>query len=377
MGWSLTLGTVRGIRIKLHLTFLLLIPWAAYNWGFADGEGWVGAIFGVAITATLFLCVVLHELAHSLVAMQYGVHVREIELSPIGGVSKMDSMPEKPYQEFVMALSGPLVNLAIAAPLGVLVLGLLAAGSIRSLGHLAYLLGKPSWQGFILNLFISNVLLALFNLLPAFPMDGGRVLRSVLALSMGQPRATRWAVRVGQTLAILLALFGLFPPGGMRPNPILAIIGLFVFVGAQQEGRSSEVLGILSDLHVSQAVITTCQALAPEDTLESVLEHTMRGHPACFGVVEGGKLVGLLGQEDVTAALEAHGHSVRVRDVMQREFPSVSSSDSLAKAWQLMATSARRALPVIQDGQWLGMVTAQQIGQIYAFVAARQRGQRR
>jgi len=376
VGWSLTLGTVRGIRIKLHLTFLLLIPWAAYTWGFGDGEGWTGAIFGIALTVTLFMCVVLHELAHSLVAMRYGVRVREIELSPIGGVSKMDSMPKKPYQELVMALSGPLVNLVIAIPLGMLILSMLVTGLIRSLGHLVYLLGKPSWQGFILNLFASNILLALFNLLPAFPMDGGRVLRSVLALGMGQRKATRWAVRVGQVLAILLAVVGLFPPGGMRSNPILAIIGLFVFAGAQQEERSSEVLATLGNLRVSQAVITACQALAPGDTLESALEHTMRGHPACFGVVEGGQLIGLLGQEDITAALEAYGHSVRVGEVMRTGFPSVSPSDSLAEAWQLMATSGQRALPVIQDGQWLGMVTAQQIGQIYTLVAARQRGQR-
>jgi len=376
MGWSLTLGTVRGIRIKLHLTFLLLIPWAAYNWGAADGAGWRGALFGIAVTSALFLCVVLHELAHSLVAMQFGVNVHEIELSPIGGVSKMDSMPEKPYQELVMALSGPLVNFAIAVPLGIVVLGMLAAGAIRSLNHFAYLLGTPSWQGFVLNLFISNILLALFNLLPAFPMDGGRVLRSVLALGLGQTRATRVATRVGQALAIVLAAIGLFPPGGLRANPVLVIIGLFVFAGAQQEERASEILAVLGDLRVGQAVITVCQVLAPHDTLDTVLDHTMRGHPACFGVVEAGRLVGLLSHEDIAAALEAYGHGVSVRDIMQKQFPSVSASDTLAKAWQLMAASGRRALPVTRDGQWLGMVTAQQIGQIHAFLAARQRGQR-
>jgi CBS domain-containing protein len=288
----------------------------------------------------------------------------------------MDSMPEKPYQEFVMALSGPLVNLAIAVPLGIIVLGMTAAGAIRSLSHFAYLLGTPSWQGFVLNLFISNMLLALFNLLPAFPMDGGRVLRSALAWGLGQRRATRLATRVGQFLAIVLATIGLFPPSGVRANPVLVVIGLFVFAGAQQEERASEILAVLGDLRVGQAVITTCQVLALNDTLDTVLDHTLRGHPACFGVVEDGRLVGLLNHDDIAAALETYGHSVPVRDIMQRQFRSVSASDTLAKAWQLMAASGRRALPVTQDGQWLGMVTAQQIGQIQAFLAARQRGQR-
>jgi len=371
MEWSMTLGTVSGIKIKLHLTFLLLIPWAAYNWGWGAQQGGSGALFGIALTVMLFLCVVLHELAHSLVARHYGVAVREIELLPIGGVSKMESMPEKPSEEFVMALAGPLVNLVIAIPLAGAVVVMILGGYIRSLNHLVYLFDKPSWQGLILNLLISNVMLAFFNLLPAFPMDGGRVLRSVLALRLGQRRATHIAARVGQFLAILLGLIGL-----LTPNWVLVFIALFVFTGAQQEERLSEILATLGDLRVGQAMITACEPLTPDETLQSVLEHALRGHPACYGVLQNEQLVGILTHADITSALETYDHDVRVRDVMRHEFPQVTTEDTLAKAWRLMATSGWRALPVVQDGKLMGMVTVQQIGEIYAFLAAKQRGQR-
>jgi Zn-dependent protease/predicted transcriptional regulator len=374
MSWSLTLGSVRGIRLKLHLTFVLLLAWAAYYWGLDAGQGLLGALFGIALTVLLFGCIVLHELVHSLVALQYGVRVREIELSPIGGVSKMESMPEEPYQEFVMALSGPLVNLLIAVPLGGVVLAMVASGFIRSFNYFFYLMEKPSWQGLILNLFVSNVALALFNLLPAFPMDGGRVLRSVLAFGLGQRRATRLAARLGQMLAVLMGWVGLFPPRGIEPNWVLVFIALFIFVGAQQEERMAEIQAVLDDLRVGQALITACQTLSPDDTLALVLEYSMRGHPACFGVVVGEQLVGLLNGADISSALEAYGPQVRVGDVMRKQFPSVATTDTLARAWQIMATSGQRALPVTEGGRWLGLLTAQQVGQIYTFLAAQQKG---
>jgi len=368
MDWSLTIGTVHGIKIKIHATFLLIIPWAAYNWGIALGRGWSGALYGIVFTAVIFFCVVLHELAHSLVAVFYGVRVHEIELSPIGGVAKMESMPQKPYQEFVMALAGPLVNLIIAVPLGGLVLMLIGSGVIKSFGHLIYLMSKPSWQGFILNLFASNVLLALFNLLPAFPMDGGRVLRSALAWVIGQRQATIVAARVGQVLAIMLGLFGL-----VSANLMLVFIALFVFAGAQQEERLAEIRDVLRDLLVGQALITTCPTLSPDDTLDIVLALAMHEHPAAFAVVEAGYLVGLLPYSDITSALATYGPGVRVGDIMRTVFPTVEPTDSLIRARQLMAASGLRALPVISAGRLLGMITAQQINEIYAFLAARQR----
>jgi CBS domain-containing protein len=264
-----------------------------------------------------------------------------------------------------------MVNLVIAVPLGLLVLMLIINGTIRSASHLVYLLGRPSWAGLVANLFLDNVLLALFNLLPAFPMDGGRVLRSTLAWRLGQRQATRIATGVGQGVAMLLGLAGVF-----TSNWVLVFIAVFVFAGAQQEGRMNAVLAVLGDLRVEQALITACQPLSPDDSLDMVLEHTLHGHPACYGVMEGERLVGLLSHEDITSALATYGHTVRVRDVMQRDYPSVSPRDTIARAWRLMATSGRHALPVVEDRKLLGMVTAQQIGEIYSFLAARQRQER-
>ena len=369
MDWSLTLGTVLGIKIRIHVTFLLIILWAGYNWGILLRRGWSGALYGIALTVTIFLCVVLHELAHSLVATLCGVRVREIELSPIGGLAKMDSMPKKAYQEFVMALVGPLVNLIIAVPLGGLVLLLIGSRSIRSIGHLIYVMTVPSWKGFILNLFATNVLLAIFNLLPAFPMDGGRLLRSALSWGIGHRQATRWAARVGQGLAAIMAVAGL-----LTGNLILVLIGLFVFVGAQQEERLTELQTVLSSLAVSQALITPCPTLSADETLHTALERAMRGDAAPFAVVEAGRLVGLLTSRDITSALQTYGPGVRAGDVMRTEFPTLSLTDTLVHARQLMATTGLPALPVAQDGRLLGMVTARQIYEIHALLTAQQRG---
>jgi len=371
MDWAFTLGTVRGIKIKIHLTFLLVILWAAYNWGVTLRRGSSGALFGIALIAVLFLCVVLHELAHSFVAMFYGVQVREIELSPIGGVAKMDELPAKPYQEFVMALAGPLVNLALAVPLGLMVLWMVRGGFIRSIGHLVYLMGKPSWQGFILNLFASNILLALFNLIPAFPMDGGRILRSTLAWGIGQRQATRWAVRVGQGLASLMAVAGL-----LSGNLMLVLIAIVVSVGAHQEGRFTDLQAVLGEMQVGQALITPCPILSSDDTLQVVMERALHGHAAPFAVGEEDRLVGWLTQVDIRSALATYGPDARVGDIMQRDFLSLPPTDTLVHARQVMATSGLRALPVTAEGQLMGIVTAQHIQEIYTLLAAQEQRQK-
>ena len=202
MDWSWIVAEVRGVGIRVHLTFPLIVLWGAFDWGIILRRGGEGALFGVALMLVLFLSVVVHELAHSFTAAHYGVQVREIELSPIGGVAKMDAPPAQPHQESVMAVAGPLANLLIAAPLGWLVLSMVRGRLIMSTGHLLYLITKPSWQSLVLNLFAANIVLAIFNLIPAFPMDGGRLLRSALAWRVGQRKATRWAARLGQGVAV-------------------------------------------------------------------------------------------------------------------------------------------------------------------------------
>ncbi len=368
MNWATTVGTIRGVKIRIHATFVLIILWAIYNWGISSRWGTSGALFGVLLIAILFVSVVLHELAHSFVAMLYGVKVREIELSPIGGMSKMESLPPKPYQEFVMAVAGPLVNLALAVPLGLAVVWMAQTGFVRSLRHLTYLMVRPSWQGLVLNAFASNLALALFNLLPAFPMDGGRMVRSTLAWGIGQWKATRWAARIGQGLAVTVAVAGL-----LMGNLILVLIAVVVFVGAHQEAHFTDLQFVLGDLTVGQALITGCPVLSADDTLQAVIDSAMQGHAAPFAVVEAARLVGWLSQLDVRSALATYGAEVRVGDVMRKRFPSVSPADSLIRARQVMAMEGVRALPVVNDEQLLGMVTAMQIQEIYTLFSARQR----
>jgi Zn-dependent protease len=367
MSWSFTLGTVRGVRVRIHPTFVLVFIWAAYNWGFSSRWGGSGALFGIVLMVLLFVCVVLHELAHSFVAMFYGVQVREIELSPIGGMAKMDSLPAKPHQEFLMALAGPLVNLVVASPLGLAVLWMARSGAIRSIRHLSYLMIRPSWQGLILNVFASNVILAVFNLLPAFPMDGGRMLRSTLAWATSQRQATRWAARVGQGLAVIMAMAGL-----LTGNLALVLIALVVFVGAYQEAQLTDLQAILGNLQVGQALISPCPTLTADDTLQLVLEQTMRGDAPPFAITEAGAMRGWLTYADVRSALATYGPNVRVGDIMRRDPVSVQPTETLVHARQVMVTSGLRALPVIDAGQLLGMVTIQHIQDIYALLSAQQ-----
>jgi Zn-dependent protease len=368
MEWAMTLGTVRGIRIRIHVTFLLLIPCAAYYWGALARRGWAGALFGIAIICAVFVFVLLHELAHSFVARHYGVQVDEIELSPIGGIAKMDAMPQKPWQELAIALAGPLVSLASAAPLGLAVLWMIQNGVVRSRDHFFYLLTKPSWPGFLLNLFVCNLLLALFNLFPAFPMDGGRVLRSALTWRMGQARGTLWTAYIGQVAAVALGMLGI-----LHANVILILIALAIFVAARQDYRTTELRAVLSNMPVSQALITTAPTLSPDDRLASAVELAMHGRPAPYAVVAGGRLAGLLTRIDITSALEFYDTGVRVGDIMRQDFPILCPTDTLAKAHQLMATSGLQALPVAEGGQFLGMITALQLQEIRALLAAEAR----
>jgi CBS domain-containing protein len=244
------------------------------------------------------------------------------------------------------------------------------SGLIKSVRHLSYLMVRPSWQGLILNVFASNIVLAIFNLLPAFPMDGGRMLRSTLAWVIGQRQATRWAARVGQGLAAIMALAGL-----LTGNLLLTLIGIVVFVGAHQEEQFTDVQATLGDLRVGQALITPCPALAADDTLHTVIEQAMHGHAALFAIVEAGALVGWLTHLDIRSALATYGPDVRLGDVMRKDLQGILPTDTLVHARQVMATSGLRALPVTAAGQILGMVTSQQIQEIYALLSVQQERQ--
>src|SRR5436190_9099258 len=250
VGKSLVIGRVRGIEIKVHPTFLLIVPWVAFNWGYSGGYGPAGIAFGFVLMILLFAFVVLHALGHSFAAMRYGVGVRDITLFPIGGVARIEQLPAEPRRELAIALAGPAVNLAIALLFAPPVLWIGAARGVENPLQLLGIVTDLTPSGFIVYLFFTNVMLVLFNLLPAFPMDGGRVLRAVLSHFTGRLTATRVAVVLGQLIGAALCALGL----GTRV-PSLALVGAFIIAAAYVEGTAVRVEHTMRKLRVGQFIL--------------------------------------------------------------------------------------------------------------------------
>ncbi|MDY7041114.1 MAG: site-2 protease family protein [Chloroflexota bacterium] len=378
MSWSIKLGRIKGIEIRIHVTFFLIIAWLAAEGILQPDGGWGGTAFGILATCLLFVCVVLHELSHSLVAVRFGGRVRNIVLLPIGGVARMESLPDKPIHELLVAIAGPAVNFAIAALLTLIALpmiraeipdGLLLALSSSRAWHmlvvfivrlLLRLLDGMDWRAMVLYLWGANVSLGLFNLLPAFPMDGGRALRGLLALRLDYLRATRIALNFGQVLAVFLGFFGV-----ITANWMLVLIAGFVLFSARQEGRAVEIRNVLENLRVGQALGHQMQSLSPLHSLAHVLVLASRARQVNFPVMQGNRLVGMLTQEDVLSALRHYGTEIRVGRVMRRQFPIVHPTDTLLHAQQLIVQSGVKALPVVEDSAVLGLISLKDINAAY------------
>lgn len=367
MSWSINLFKIRGIDVKVHLTFVLILVWAAYRWGSDTGAGWGGALFGVVATLLLFVAVTLHELGHSFQALKFGVRVRDITLMPMGGLARMDEIPEKPSQELRIALAGPLVNFAIAALLSGLGI-LLHAQSLVSLDELRTSLGSVSWSGMLSYLTMANLALGLFNLIPAFPMDGGRVLRALLALKLDYARATAIAVAVGQGLAWLIGLWGF-----MNGSYILVLIAIFVWIGAGQEGKQLEVKSVLREIKVGQAMTRRPLILSTNESLERAVELILSTAQVDFPVVraEDGRLTGLLTEADLLKGLRAEGGRAPVNRFARTQFPTAAPDDPLFDAQRRMAAGRVLAMPVVdQSGRMVGLLTAADINEAYRLLSA-------
>lgn len=363
MSWSLKLLTVRGIDIKVHLTFVLILVWAAYRWGSPPGAGVTGAIFGVIAILLLFVAVLLHELGHSFQAMRQGVKVEDITLLPIGGLSRMEEIPEEPGKELRIALSGPVVNFAIAGVL-VLIALLLRARAVLTLPELFQSLGQTNWRGMLAYLTMANLLLGVFNLIPAFPMDGGRILRALLALRLDHAKATSVAAAVGQGFALLIGLWG-FATGGFT----LILIAVFVWMGAGQEGRQAELKSTLNRMKVGQAMSRRFQVLAPGDTLEQAVQLTLNSPQADFPVMVNGRLVGLLTETDTLNGLRSHGLEAAVEQAMRADFLTVASDEPLFAAQQRMSAARARAAAVFDGDQMVGLLTTADINEAYRLLS--------
>jgi Zn-dependent protease/CBS domain-containing protein len=368
--WSLKIGTIGGIDIKIHFTFVFIVLWAAAQ-GASDMGGMRGAAFATVSILLLFVCVTLHELGHSLMARRLGVRVKDITLLPIGGVARLETMPEKPSHELLIAAVGPLVNFVIALGLGLALLFLMGARLFFNPSHLArLLLGPDSFLSLVVYLLSANLVLGVFNLIPAFPMDGGRMVRAFLAIWTSYPRATRIAARIGQVMAVGLALLAFSPFG----NISLVLVALFVFTGASYEDQMVQSRAALRELLVRHALpLRPVYAVAPEDTLASVMETGHYAGQYDFPVVRERILEGILARNDLLAALRQAGGTTRVEQTMRRDFPRVLFDDPLQQAQQLIAQSGLTALPVFDQARFLGLITQEDINRAYADRAWRRR----
>ena len=336
---SLRIGTLAGIGIYVHWTFYLLIGWLLLS-GWMRGEGLLAVLGGVGLVLTLFGCVVLHELGHALAARRFGIPTRDITLLPIGGVARLERMPDQPWQELVVALAGPAVNVVIAAALGTL-LGL-------TVGPQAI---APQ-TGFLQDVMWVNVGLVVFNLLPAFPMDGGRVLRALLAMVLDYTTATRYAARVGQVLAVGLAVLGIF----VLQNPFLPFLAAFVFLGAMAETRQVERRAQSQLRRVRDAMLTRFQAVPNYLQLEPIAGQLMSGDQRDFPVLRQGELCGMLRREDILEALAAGRGSARLGDLARTDFPVLFADEPLVGALERTHGSAHVTLPVFSAQGFEGLL---------------------
>lgn len=358
MRWSWKVGKIAGINLYMHATFLLLLLFVLFAY-WTNGHDMAEALVGILFVLVIFACIVFHELGHALTARKYGVQTRDIVLLPIGGVARLEHMPEKPREEFWVALAGPAVNVAIAA---ILFGALVAAGMRVSWSDLRGIGGN-----FVENLMIVNLWLVGFNLLPAFPMDGGRVLRALLASRMELGRATQMAARVGKAMALLFGVAGLFG------DPFLIFIALFVWMGADAETSMALIKTSVAGVPVQHVMLKEFATLRPDDTLASAASHSLGGWQQDFPVVFGDRVLGLLTREDLTRSIAEKGPELLVRDVMRREFLTADSHDTIEHALALLQVGKCRSLPVEHEGRLVGMLSTDNINHFMAMQAALRR----
>ena len=355
MRWSIKIGRYLGIDVYMHFTFVLLISWVAFaNW--RQEQNVAAAATGVAFILAIFLCVVLHEFGHALTARRYGVRTRDIILLPIGGLARLERIPTQPVQELWVALAGPAVNIVIAAGLFI---WLYVTATFEPLQTLTLTTGP-----FLERLMAVNLFLVVFNLIPAFPMDGGRVLRALLATRQDYSRATQTAAAIGQGIAVVFGFIGLLY------NPFLLFIALFVWIGAAQEASMAQLKSAIGGIPVQQAMISDFRTLNINDSLERAVALTLSGSQKDFPVVDGGRLVGILTQTDLLKALAEKDKHPTVATTIQTAYAEVDGGEMLESAFSKLRDCNCHTLPVMQADHVVGLVTMDNLGEYMRIQAA-------
>lgn len=359
MKWSLKLGSFSGIRVYMHWTFLLLLGWILMS-HLGRGHTWNEALGGVGFILALFGCVLLHEFGHALTAKHYGIATKDITLLPIGGVARLERLPENPRQELWVTLAGPAVNVVI---FGILFAILAFKYGTNGLSQAEILEGN-----FLVRLMWVNIFIAVFNLLPAFPMDGGRILRALLSMKMERAKATRVAANIGQGMAILFGIAGFFG------NPMLIFIAIFVYLGAEGEARAVSTASLIDGLLVRDAMMTRYRVLAPEAPLAQAVSELLAGSQQDFPVVENGSVAGILRRNDLVQALAQKSPQTRIADVMCHECRTVDASAPLDQTLESMRREGCTTLAVMAEGNLVGLLTLENVGELVMVRSAVARG---
>ena len=350
MGWSLNIGSIVGTAIRIHITFLIFLVWIFIaSW---TSGGPATAWNALAFMILLFACVLAHEFGHILTARAFGVPTPDVTLLPIGGVARLARIPEAPWEEFLIAIAGPLVNVVIAIGLVYLF------GADLNTQHLAAV--ESSKLPLLDRLTEVNLFLAAFNMIPAFPMDGGRVLRALLAIRLGHVRATEIAAMIGQAFAFVLGFVGLFW------NPLLIFIAIFVYLAASSEAQLAAVRGMARDVPVSAAMMTEFATLTPDEHIDAAVETLLRSSQSEFPVVDADhRIVGLLGRAEVIRALKQLGPDARVAQAMTPGIPTIGNRRTLDEAFRLLQEKSVPAVGVVDyAGHLVGLITSSTVGEM-------------
>jgi Zn-dependent protease/CBS domain-containing protein len=357
MRWSIPIFSLGGTVIRIHVTFLIFMIWL---WGIYFRQGGSEAAWqGTTFVAILFVCVLLHELGHVFAGRRYGVQTADVTLWPFGGIANMERMPAKPSEELVVAIAGPLVNVVIALLLAIYLGGRVDTQNLAELeSPTISLAAKVLW---------ANVVLVLFNLIPAFPMDGGRVLRALLAMRLGNARATQLAAAIGQAFAVVFAVIGIFY------SPMLIVIAIFIFLAASGEASQAQLRAVAQGLLVSDAMITSFESLPTTATVDDAAEALIRTTQTEFPVVDGGGVLrGVLLRDAMIQALKASGPDTPVLEVMTSGIPTVPARSKLDAALMLLT---EKRVPVVgvtdTQGRLVGLLTVENLGEMMLLQAAR------
>lgn len=352
MKLSLSLGSYKNVKVFIHWTFSLLLLWIIIS-NFRQGMPGMDILWIIIFVLALFACVVFHEFGHALAAQKYGIQTKDIVLYPIGGVARLEKLPEEPKQELWVAIAGPLVNIGIF-----LILSLILNFTGFDMSNLDQLESiKIGPNTIVLYLASANLILALFNLIPAFPMDGGRILRAFLAIRMPRARATKIAGSIGQFLAIFFIFFGLFN------NPILVLIGVFIFLGAAAEVSHTQQESLLKGFKVKDALMMKFQILGIDAPLSKAVEKLLNSQATHFVVVKDDVAVGTLSRNEIIKGLQEGGENLLIEKVADLNPMKVKTEEDLDEAWKRMLTESRKVAFVIENGHFLGILDQENISE--------------